>query len=49
MTAAWSLAHGFATLAVDHRLAFFLKVAPEDTSIDDLLDAALAAISLDRP
>jgi AcrR family transcriptional regulator len=47
MTAAWSLAHGFATLAVDHRLAFFLKVAPEDTTIDDLLDAVLAAINLD--
>ena len=48
MTATWSLAHGFATLAVDHRLSFFLKVAPEDSTIDDLLDAALAAISLDR-
>ena len=48
MTAAWSLAHGLAVLATDHRLNPILKAAPEGTSLDDLLDAAIAAISLDQ-
>lgn len=41
MTAVWSLAHGFAVLAVDGRLAPLLRVAPEGTQLFDLLDAAL--------
>ena len=48
MTAAWSLAHGLAVLTTDHRLNPLVKVAPEGSTIDDLLDAALAAISLDQ-
>lgn len=45
MTAAWSMAHGFAVLAIDGRLAPVLRAAPDGVDLDALLDAAFASVN----
>jgi AcrR family transcriptional regulator len=46
MAAGWSLAHGFAVLAIDGRLAPLLRAAPEGTDLFALLDATLDNLDL---
>src|SRR5262249_42219346 len=45
MTASWSLAHGFAVLAIDRRLAPLMRAAPKGTDLDELLEATLSSVS----
>lgn len=45
MTAQWCLVHGFATLAVDGRLAPLLRLAPEAIQVGELLDLALVHLA----
>jgi AcrR family transcriptional regulator len=46
MTAVWSLAHGFAMLAIGRRLAPLLNALPKGTELDVLLEAALTTVDL---
>lgn len=40
--ASWSLVHGFASLAIDGNFLVLLRLAPEGTTVSDLLGLALA-------
>jgi AcrR family transcriptional regulator len=45
MAAGWSLPHGFAVLAIDGRLNVLLNLSPPGTTLEQLLDAALARVT----
>jgi AcrR family transcriptional regulator len=49
MVRAWSLAHGFATLAIDGRLAPLLVLAPQEAGMELLLDATFSAFAAKWP